>query len=169
MKETEKPTDVWKVKYPEQVVLVITRTKEGKPNIMPAGWFMPTSFEPPLVAVSIGHIRYTHELISETGEFAVSFPSVKMEKEVIYAGSHSGREVDKFAELKISHERGRFLGLPILKEAVANMECRVISSHQTGDHTIFVGEILNGYVKKESERRLYNLGEGRFGFMEKNQ
>ena len=56
-------------KYPEPVVLIISCDTEGKPNIMPAGWTMSTSFMPPMLAISIGHQRYTHKLITETGEF----------------------------------------------------------------------------------------------------
>ena len=116
MKKSSKPFDIWKVKYPEQVVFVVTKGKDTSADIMPAGWFMPTSMEPPLVAISVGHTRYTHQLIKESGGFVISFPGETMEKEIICTGSHSGRDVDKFAELGIRQEPGKYLDIPLLSE-----------------------------------------------------
>ncbi|MCD6508818.1 MAG: flavin reductase family protein [Thermoprotei archaeon] len=47
-------------------------------------------------------------------------------------------------------------------EATVNMECRVVASLETGDHTIFVGEILTAYVSEEDKPILFNMGERRF-------
>ena len=50
---------------------------QGRANILTVGWFMQTSIDPPLMAISIGKTRWSHEAILGTGEFVLSFPSSK--------------------------------------------------------------------------------------------
>jgi len=151
-----------KRKYPEPVVLVVSCDKKGKPDVMPAGWSMVTSGKPPMLAISVGHERYTHKLIEETEEFVIVFPNEKMKGLIEYTGSCSGREVDKFSEYGIETVKSRYVKPPLIKDAVACFECKVRGKLVTGDHTIFAGEVLASYVSKEYKNRLYNFGEGRF-------
>jgi len=149
-------------KYPEPVVLVISCDSEGKPNIMPAGWSMVTSGIPPMLAISIGHGKYTHELIEETGEFVLAFPNEEMKGLIEYAGSCSGRDVDKFTEYGIEPLRSKFVKPPLIKDAVACFECKVKGKLLTGDHTIFAGEVLASYISEKYRDRLYNFGNNKF-------
>lgn len=61
-------------KYPEQVAIAIARDAQGKYNSITLGWTMMTSHQPPLMAISIGHTRYSLEVIRHAGEFVMSFP-----------------------------------------------------------------------------------------------
>ncbi|MCW4020326.1 MAG: flavin reductase family protein [Candidatus Bathyarchaeota archaeon] len=149
-------------RFPEIVVLVISCDSEGKPDVMPAGWSMLTSGKPPMVAVSIGHTRYTHELIEETGEFVLAFPNEEMKEFVRYAGSCSGRDIDKFADSGVETLKSKCVKPPLLKDAVACFECKVREKLVTGDHTIFAGEVLASHVSEKYKERLYNLGQRRF-------
>lgn len=154
--------EAWKRKYPERTVLVVSIGKEGKPNIITVGWNMPTSGKPPLVAISIGKTRYSHKLISQTGEFVVAFPSIDMEDAVIFCGTVSGRDVDKFKETGLTPIPAKYVKPPLIAEATVNMECRVVATLETGDHTIFVGEILATYISKEDKPILFNMGKRKF-------
>ena len=149
-------------KYPEPVVLVVSCDVEGKPNVMPAGWCMVTSGNPPMLAVSIGHGRYTHKLIEETGEFVIAFPNEKMKNLIEYTGSCSGRNIDKFAEYNIETIKSRHVKPPLIKKSVACFECKVRGKLATGDHTIFAGEVLAAYISEKYTDRLYNFGDGKF-------
>jgi flavin reductase (DIM6/NTAB) family NADH-FMN oxidoreductase RutF len=53
---------------------------------------------------------------------------------------------------------------PIIKECVAHLECRLHSQFTTGDHTIFVGEIVEAYVDKEVFTDKYDLEKARMIF-----
>ncbi|RJS84399.1 flavin reductase family protein [Candidatus Bathyarchaeota archaeon] len=161
MKETSW-SEAIRSKYPEPVVLVVSCDSNGKPNVMPAGWCMVTSGSPPMLAVSIGHERYTHKLIEETGEFVIAFPSEGMTDVIIYTGSHSGREVDKFKKCKIRTSPSRFVKPPLIEDAVACFECKVKGKLVTGDHTIFAGEVLASYISEKYKKRLYNFGDNIF-------
>jgi len=154
--------EAWKRKYPEQVSWAILVDFEGKPNIISLGWCMPTSFDPPMMAISVGKTRYSHQLISESGEFVVAFPSEEMGEEVLYCGTHSGRDVDKFKETGLVAVPAKKVRPPLIEGCVANFECRVVGEIETGDHTIFVGEIVAAHVSEEEKRRLYNLGDFTF-------
>jgi len=159
----EVPVDeAWKRKYPERTVLVVSCDSEGKANIITLGWNMPASSVPPTVAISVGLGNHSHRLISEAGEFILCFPSIEMLDEVMYCGMHSGRDVNKFEETGLTPVRARHVRPPLIEEAVVNMECRLVGQLRTGDHTIFVGEILATYVSDEERRVLFNLGQDRY-------
>ena len=162
MKEVS-ASEAWKRKYPEPVVLVTSVDKEGRPNIIALGWSMCASFVPPLVAISVGKTRYSHQLITEGKEFVLAFPHEGMEDDVLYCGTHSGRKVDKFEETGLTAVPGKYVRPPLIKGCLVNMECRVVGEPDSGDHTIFVGEILTAYVSEKSGKRLYSLGGDKLG------
>lgn len=145
---------------PERVLLVTSIDSKGKPNVMTIEWFMRTSFEPPLVAISIGKTRYSHSLIKNQKEFVVAFPNSKMVDEVLYFGTHSGRNVDKFKETNLKIKKGKFVKPPLIENCVLNLECKVINSLDTGDHTIFVGKVVAAHYE---EREILLEFDGWFG------
>ena len=153
-------------KFPEWVVLIVTKRSDGFVDLMPAGWAMNTSGTPPMFAVSVGHGRYTHELIEESGEFVIAFPGPGMESVIEYCGSHSGRDVDKVAEVGLELARAEEVGVPLVRDAVINLECRLAGRLSTGDHTIFAGEVLAAHVEEGVERTLVNFGGGRYAVAE---
>lgn len=162
MKEVS-ASEAWKRKYPEPVVLVTSLDKEGHANIITLGWSMCTSFVPPMVAISIGKSRYSHKIITEGKEFVLAFPHEGMVKEVLYCGTHSGKEVDKFKETGLTAISGKHVRPSLIEECLVNMECRVVGELDTGDHTVFAGEILAAYVWEKEGKRLYSLGGDRLG------
>ena len=111
-----------------------------------------------MVAISVGLTRYSHKLISESGEFVLAFPSEGMEDALLFCGTHSGRDVDKFRATGLTPVKAKYVKPPLIAEATVNMECRVVGSIRTGDHTIFVGEILAAYVSDEDKPVLFNVG-----------
>lgn len=163
------PVDyAWQVFKPERLVLIVTRDEKNKRyNIMPAGWSMHCSFDPPLIAISIGKTRYTHKLIKQSREFVIAVPNKGMEEIVDFTGSHSGRNVDKLKELGIKTEKAKHVGAPLIKDATLNFECKLWSELETGDHTIFVGEILVAYANPD-KKILFSFGRrhGRWVFRE---
>jgi len=130
-------------------VLVSCVGKDGKPNIITLAWAMPTSINPPLVAVSIAPRRYSHKLIEETGEFVVNIPTMDILDATFYCGLVSGKDHDKFKGADLTPMPAKKVKPPIIGECVAHLECKLHSKFPTGDHTIFVGEIVEAYANKE--------------------
>lgn len=150
-------------RFPETVVLVVSCDRNGRPNVMPAGWSMVTSGKPPMLAVSIGLGRHTHKLIEETGEFVLAFPNKEMKDLVEYTGTSSGRDIQKFPAFNIETAEPKLVRPPLIRNAVACFECRVRGRLVTGDHTIFAGEVLVSHTPEEYRHRLYNFGRRESG------
>ncbi|HIE50584.1 MAG TPA: flavin reductase family protein [Armatimonadetes bacterium] len=149
-------------KYPEWVVLITTIDEAGKANVMPAGWAMVASHQPPLFAVSVGHTRYTHQLIRVQREFVIAFPGPGLEEAITYTGSCSGREVDKFKESGLTPVAATKVKPPLLAGCVVNLECTLTGELEAGDHTIFLGRVVAAHVDERVPGRLVNFGGGKF-------
>ena len=134
----------WEIFAKRDLILVVTKDENtGKENIMPARWCTRCSNDPSLIAISIGLTRYTHELLERNNYFVIAVPDKNFDYK--YIGSHSGRDVDKFKKEKIRTEIGKY-GVPLIKDALLNIELEKYSSFQTGDHTFFIGKVLEHYI-----------------------
>lgn len=127
--------------YPLRTYLIVSGIE--KVNVMTADWVTPLSFEPPMLGVSIGHKRYTNKLIKDCREFVVSVPTIELLKEVWIAGTVSGAKEDKISKLRLTFIPSKKVKVPSIKECQANLECKVVKEVETGDHTFFVGEIVD--------------------------
>lgn len=151
-------------KYPEAIAVVVVRDRKGNFNPMPLGWIMTASREPPMLAFAVGLTRYTLREIRQTREFVIAFPPSTMGQEILYYGTNSGRDVDKLAETPVRTEPASTVNGVLMSDAVANFECRLVSELPTGDHVIFVGQVLASHVnQEESVRRLYSIAQGESG------
>jgi flavin reductase (DIM6/NTAB) family NADH-FMN oxidoreductase RutF len=151
-------------KYPEQTVLVTSVGPSNAPNIITLGWVMFCSGEPPMLAISVGKTRHSHKLIAETREFVCAFPGADLATEMLYCGTHSGRDVDKFKETGLTPVPAKKVQPPLIAECLANFECRVTAAVDAGDHTVFIGTIVAAWRSpdRQEQRRLFNLGKGQF-------
>jgi len=147
-------------KYPEWIVLIVTTDEAGRVNVMPAGWSMFTSHDPPMYAVSVGHSRYTHTLIRRGREFTIAFPGPGMGPAIRHCGTRSGSEGDKVSGSGLRLRPASRIKPPLVEGAVVNLECRLVATLETGDHTIFVGEVVVAHVEDDVSGRLFNFGPG---------
>jgi flavin reductase (DIM6/NTAB) family NADH-FMN oxidoreductase RutF len=145
-------------------VLISCAGKAERSNIITLAWAMPTSINPPLIAISIAPRRHSHHLIEETREFVVNIPTMGILKETLFCGRMSGRDHDKFKETGLTQMPAKKVRAPIIKECVAHLECRLHNQFTTGDHTIFVGEIVEAYADKEAFTDEYNLKKAKMVF-----
>lgn len=145
-------------KYPEQVVLVTTRSPEGQSNVMAAGWVTVVSGEPPMFALGIDDSAYTYDLIRQTRQFVVAFPHAGMGKEALLAGSVHGRGRDKLAECGLKTQPARVVQAPLLADAVANFECDLVTIVKPGDCPVVIGQVVAAHVNQDATlKRLYAL------------
>jgi len=149
--------DAIKRKYPEQIVLAVSVDDKDQPDVITLGWAMPTSGRPPMLAISVGHTRYSHELIEKGGEFVLAFPSIQLAEACMVCGSTSGRDTDKLKAANLRTEPARVVRPPLLQGCLANFECKVRGKLVSGDHTIFVGEVLAAHVDESVSERVYNI------------
>ncbi|MCX7705065.1 MAG: flavin reductase family protein [bacterium] len=147
-------------KYPEQVVLVTTKNKAGKDNVMAVGWVAIASGEPVMFVLGIDEQACTYQNIIETKEFVVSFPSEKMAKQTLFAGSVHGYNRDKIKESGLRIQQGSIVNAPILIDSVANFECKLVEITKPGDCPLIVGEVVCAWENTNKNlKRLYTVGK----------
>lgn len=147
-----------KIANPRQVILLTCRFKD-KDNVMTLAWHTPLSFYPPMYAVVVGKTRFSYDLIKKSKCFVVNFVGEELEKEVLMAGSLSGRDCDKFEEIGLEKGECQKINAPYIKSALGYLECKVVNEIETGDHVVFVGEVLRMEKLREGKRLFYLGGD----------
>jgi len=127
---------------PVPVVMVSSGSKDGKANIMTVAWAGTVNSEPPMVSVSIRKSRYSHKLISETGEFVINLVSKSLCKACDYCGVRGGENEDKFKSCGLTPVKAEGMEYAYaIKEAPVSISCVVKSVTELGSHDMFIGEI----------------------------
>ncbi len=121
---------------------VITSSAQGRENAMAVAWHTAISHAPPLIAISIASKRFSYELIMESWEFGMNFLPYDKVELIAAVGGSKGREVDKFRSFKLAKVKPLKTSVPILKDAYAAYECKLVDHQTYGDHALLVGEIL---------------------------
>ena len=130
-------------------VTVVTVCLEGTCHGITVSSFCSLSLEPPLVLICIDRRYSSHEKIQQAETFAINILAEDGE----WLSRHfASREVDKFA--KVGYHTGES-GAPLLDEALATIECRLVDQYPGGDHTIFVGQVLGMSAQAEGRPLLY--------------
>ena len=132
-------------------VYVITAQHQGRANGSTVAWVTPVSFDPPLVMVSLSELRVSHGLIKSSGYFGLNCLAEGQIDVAKHFGFKTARDVDKLEGISYSTSSQ---GLPILDDAWAFIECRVVESYPAGDHTLFLGEVISANVMKEGQKPL---------------
>ncbi|NIA22115.1 MAG: hypothetical protein GWP05_09185 [Anaerolineaceae bacterium] len=148
------------LKYPEQVVIAIAKDGQGKYNPITLGWTMIASHNPPMMAIGVGKTRHSLEAIRGAGEFVIAMPSEDQEAETMFHGTKSGRNMDKLAEAGTSTSPAKVIDCVLMDDAVANFECRLVGEMETGDHVLFVGQVVCSHVNRRTLNRLYTVAPG---------
>jgi len=124
-------------------VYVISTRLGDRVNAMTAAWVARASFDPPLLTVAIGRSRFSHDMIINSGVFAVNILGPGNMAAGKHFGMKTGRKTDKFAGIEYDVKS---TGSPILRDCIAWMDCTVRSHHDAGDHTLVIGEVVAGGV-----------------------
>lgn len=114
-------------------ITVVTTELDGDVHGMTANAFMSVSLDPPLLVVSVGHKARLHDLLQQTGRYAVSILRHDQED---YSSHFAGWPVEG---LEVEFERRE--EYPVLPDALAYFVCRVVDAHPAGDHTLYIGQV----------------------------
>jgi flavin reductase len=118
-------------------VAVVTVAVEGAEVGLTVSSLVSLSLEPPLVGISISRFAALHELLREAEAFGVSILAAGQE----HLAQHFARGVPPIALWTGIERRPGTSGVPLLEGALGWLECRLAAEHETGDHTLFVGEV----------------------------
>jgi len=128
--------------FPIPSVMLGCADAEHGPNLITVAWTGVVCTKPPMVSVSIRKSRLSHSIISQTGEFTLNLVSRPLCESMDYCGVKSGRDVDKFAERKLTPIPAPELSIaPAVAEAPAFLSCRVTQIVELGSHDLFLAEV----------------------------
>jgi flavin reductase (DIM6/NTAB) family NADH-FMN oxidoreductase RutF len=117
-------------------------------NGMPLSLFMQAGFSPPMVACGVAPRRRTHAMIREAGAFAVIFLR-KDQKHLVDRFKRRGDEPERKFE-GMEWKKG-LTGAPLIEDCLGYLECRLADELNPGDHTLFIGEVVNAGLIKDGE------------------
>lgn len=135
---------IWKpstMLNPVPVVMVSCSDTAGKPNIITLAWAGTINSDPPMVSISVRKQRYSYELIKQKGQFVINLPTRNLTFATDFCGVKSGKNIDKFEEMKLTPERASKVDVPLIKECPVNLECVVRQIIELGSHDLFLAEV----------------------------
>ena len=143
MDEQAKKTALGMIPY--GLYVLTAESEEGEVAAATVNWVTQASFKPPLIAVGVKADSGAHQIIKDAGAFALN----------ILAKDQKGTAFTFFKPAErdgntISGEAFRrgTTGAPILEKAPAFLECKLVETVEIGDHSVFVGEVVDAGVAK---------------------
>ena len=152
--------------YPVPAVMVSCGREGEKPNIITVAWAGTICSDPAMVSISVRKERYSHDIIKETGEFVINLVVIVFRTVIIvlvpdfqYCGVKSGRDVDKFAETRLTPQASRYVKAPGIEESPVNIECKVTEVKELGSHDMFLAKVVGVTIDNQymDDRGKFNL------------
>ena len=149
---------VYRLLYPV-VPAVVAASCSGRVAAMPVVSLVSLSNDPPMVGFSSLSSHTTYQTLIEAGRFSVSWLDRRYARAVIRMGTRTGATAaDKLKAAGLHHAPGRTLGVPVIDEASATLECRFATSQSLGDHKLVIGEVKSAEAV-EDFRDYWAFGE----------
>ena len=175
--------------YPVPAVMVSCKNKDEKANIITVAWAGTICSDPAMVSISVRPERHSHDIIEKSGEFVINLVTRNLTAACDWCGVKSGKNVDKFKEMKLTEYKSEFMNVPAILESPVNIYCKVTKVERLGSHDMFLGEVVgvtidSAYMDKKgrfaleacdliaySHGEYFALGEklGKFGYSVKKK
>ena len=148
---------------PLPAVMVSVSDGEGNDNIITVAWSGTVCTNPPMVSISVRPSRFSYDMIKKTGEFVINLTTEKLAYATDYCGVRSGRDVDKFKEMKLTKEKADFVNVPMIAESPVSIECRVKQVLELGSHHMFVADVLAVHADPQymDEKKKFHLNDAK--------
>lgn len=171
--------------YPLPAVMVSVGEIPEEFNIITIAWTGTLCSDPPMCYISVRPGRHSHAILKRTGEFVINLTTRKLARATDWCGVRSGREFNKFKEMRLTPGMAKVVKAPIINEAPINIECKVVHIAPLGSHDMFTANVVNVKADEQyvdprtgtfllekaapicySHGQYYELGDriGKFGF-----
>ncbi len=141
--------DYHKFLSPRVTVLMTVKDKHGKVDVAPMSFVMPISFNPPLLAISIGTKKHSYEALMDKKEFVLNIPTEEILEKVWIAGGKHDPEISKIERAGLTIEPSEKVSPPRLKECPIAIECFLKDAKKYGDHVLVIGEVVGMRIRDE--------------------
>ena len=139
MKQSWKPGTMI---YPLPAVLVSCGNTPERRNLITVAWTGTICTNPAMCYISVRPERWSHHLIAESGEFVINVKTDSLVRAADFCGVRSGKDTDKFAEMKLTALPASKVSAPILAQSPISLECKVTEVKHLGSHDMFIAEIV---------------------------
>ena len=159
------PKQFWKgstLLAPVPAALVTCGTID-KPNVLTIGWTGITCTRPPMTYISVRPVRYSHDIIMNSGVFVINLTTSAMCRETDFCGVKSGHDTDKLTVCGFHTTPAKMVSVPVIEECPVSLECKVTESKLLGSHTMFLAEIVGidvdeRYIDSKGKLNLQQCG-----------
>jgi flavin reductase (DIM6/NTAB) family NADH-FMN oxidoreductase RutF len=129
-------------------VVVLVSVGDGlRDNLFAVTWNMPVESDPPMVAILSGKDHYSYPFIERTGEFGINILDASWVNSVYLSGTTSGHDMeDKFTHVGLHRCKAERIKAPLVEEAVASLECRVVRTMDFPESVLLVAEVVEAYA-----------------------
>jgi len=142
--------------------VVLVTTHDGKKdNIMTISWTMVVDFTP-VLAITTGEWNYSFAALRKNRECVIAIPTVDMLDQVVGIGTCSGADTDKFARFRLTPLPGKVVKAPLVKECLANIECKVVDFVRKHNIVVLEGVAACVDPARKEKRTLHAVGDGTF-------
>lgn len=140
----------------QTLVLTSGSFAEGHFNSMVIGWgFLGSLWNRPCAVVPVRPTRYTYELITRFPDFTLcAFPEAYQD-DVLYLGTHSGRDEDKLSRTRLTPQASEVVSAPCFAEAELVMECKIIYWADLDPSRFLDDSIERNYPQQDYHRMIY--------------
>lgn len=126
-------------------------------NAFTASSVMQVSFDPLLVALAINPAHASYPILERGRAFSINVLHSDQQALAEHFGTHSGRMIDKLSSM--TWRAGRS-GAPLLLDALAYFDCRLLSEVEAGDHRLVIGSVIDGAVLSPEAQPLLYVATG---------
>lgn len=148
--------------YPLPAVMVSCGSEISEHNIITISWTGTICTNPPMCYISVRPNRHSYNIIAKNKEFVINLTTKDMAHKTDWCGVKSGKDVDKFEEMKLTKGKAQVVKAPTIKESPVNIECKVTEIVKLGSHDMFIAEVVNVIVEDEyldAETNAFDLGK----------
>ena len=121
--------------------LVTVGTME-QANVLTVAWTGILNTIPPKTYISVRKERYSYDFLIKTREFVINLPSANLVRAVDFCGVRSGKDIDKFNEMKLTPVKAEKVSAPLISECPLHLECKITDQIDLGSHTMFIADIV---------------------------
>lgn len=144
--------------YPLPAVLVSCGSSPQEYNLITVSWTGTLCTNPPMCYIAVRPERHSYEIIRRNMEFVINLTTHEMAQATDWCGVRSGRDYNKFEEMKLTPGPCTVVSAPLVEESPLSIECRVREIMSLGSHDLFIADVVN--VRADS--RYMNSETGKF-------
>jgi flavin reductase (DIM6/NTAB) family NADH-FMN oxidoreductase RutF len=153
---------LWKM--PSGLYVVGSTDRAERRNAMTLSWATQVSFEPKWIGIGVERDAFTHELIAASGAFSLCM--IDREDRAIVRKFTKPVDVDLTARTLngFAYIDGPATGAPVLAQSVAYVECEVRQPVTIGNHTLFLGEVVDAAFLQDEETEVLRMEDTRMSY-----